>query len=305
VASRIGLLTTDDVALRGRDRDTGALAEALRRDGLDADAPIWHDEAVDWAAYDLLIIRTPWDYSERYGEFMAWLDRASARTRILNSPEVIRWNIDKRYLDDFAALGVPVIPTVFCDSADAAEAAIDAITSGRLVVKPSVSAGSRDTGLFASDDPGALALARHIIAAGKTAMIQPAAESVIEKGENALFFFNGRYSHAFHKGPILAAGGGYLGGEYRADISRTEPSRPEVELGDRVMTSIRAVATRRGFAEDGGLPLYARIDIASDKGESPRVLEVEVFEPAYAVDVVPEAVEVFVQAVRERLAGRP
>jgi hypothetical protein len=304
VALKIGLLTTDDVALRGRDRDTGRLVEALRRDGLDAEMAIWHDDAVDWADYDLLIIRTPWDYSVRYAEFMAWLDRAAALTRILNSPELIRWNIDKRYLDDFRALGVPVIPTVFCDAPEEVQAAIAGLTKGRVVVKPSVSAGSRDTGLFASGDPGALALAEHIIAAGKTAMVQPAAESVIDGGENALFFFNGRYSHAFHKGPILAAGGGYLGGEYRADISRTEPSPSEVGLGERVLASIGAIAARKGFAADGGRPLYARVDIASDRGESPQVLEVEVFEPAYATDVVPEAVDVFVRAVRERLAGQ-
>src|SRR5690349_7074836 len=101
---RIGLLTTDEVALHGRDHDTGRLLEALRRAGLAADAPVWHDEAVDWASYDLLVIRTPWDYSERPGEFMAWLDRASVLTRILNAPDLIRWNIDKRYLDDFQDL---------------------------------------------------------------------------------------------------------------------------------------------------------------------------------------------------------
>jgi hypothetical protein len=299
---RIGLLTTDEAALHGRDHDTGRLLEALRRAGLAADAPVWHDEAVDWTAYDLLVIRTPWDYSERFGEFMAWLDRASAVTRILNAPDLIRWNIDKRYLDDFQALGVPVIPSTFCDTATEAEAAIAAVGAGRLVVKPSVSAGSRDTGLFAPGDPGALALARRIIAGGKTAMVQPAAETVISHGENALFYFDGRYAHTFHKGPILAAGGGYVGGAYRSDISPGEPSPAERDLGDRVMTAIGQIAARRGFTEDSGRPLYARIDIASsENGEQPQVLEVEVFEPAYFTEVVPAAVDVFVAAVRSRL----
>jgi hypothetical protein len=299
---RIGLLTTDEAALHGRDHDTGRLLEALRRAGLAADAPVWHDKSVDWAAYDLLVIRTPWDYSERFGEFMAWLDRASALTRILNAPDLVRWNIDKRYLDDFQALGVPVIPSAFCDTATEAEAAIAAVGAGRLVVKPSVSAGSRDTGLFAPGDPRALALARRIIAGGKTAMVQPAAEAVISRGENALFYFDGRYAHTFHKGPILAAGGGYVGGAYRSDISPGEPSPAERDLGDSVMTAIGQIAAQRGFTEDAGRPLYARIDIASsENGEQPQVLEVEVFEPAYFTDVVPAAVDVFVAAVRSRL----
>ena len=290
----IGLLTTDEVALRGRDHDTPRLADALRRDGHQVDAPIWHDDAVDWAKYELLVIRTPWDYSERHAEFMAWLDRASARTRILNAPDLIRWNIDKRYLVDLQECGVPAIATMFCDDVAEAEKAIAQVVGSRLVVKPSVSAGSRDTGLFAPGDPGALALAEHIIANGKTAMVQPAAESVIEAGENALFFFNGRYSHAFHKGPILAPGGGYRGGVYRPEITRANPSLAEVALGEQVIAAIDRIAAE--------LPLYARIDIAATEGENPQLLEAELFEPALFIDVVPEAVPNFVAAVAARLS---
>jgi hypothetical protein len=301
VKSKIGLLTTDEAALGGRDQDTALLAEALRRDRWLVDAPIWHDQAVNWAAFDLVVIRTPWDYSWRQHEFMTWLDRASTLTRILNSPDLIRWNIDKRYLDDFAALGVPLIPTAFCDTVEEAAAAIDRLEGQRLVVKPSVSAGSRHTGLFPPGDPGALSLAGQIIAADKTAMVQPAAESIIAGGENGLFFFNGRYSHAFHKGPILAAGGGYLGGAYKTDIARTEPSRAEIGLGGQVLEALGRIAAERGFAEDAATPLYARIDIASDEGESPKVIEVEVFEPTLVTEVVPEAVVAFTTAVKERL----
>ena len=283
------MLTTDGLA--GRDLDTEPLTAALHQKGYEADAPVWHDESVDWAAYDLLIIRTPWDYPERYAEFMAWLDRAAGLTRILNAPELIRWNIDKRYLADFPALGVDVIPTTFCDTVAEAAAAIDALTTGRLVVKPSVSASSRDTGLFAPGDIKAIALAERIIAAGKTAMIQPAAESVIEGGENALFYFNGRFAYAVHKGPILATGGGYLNVGNKSEISRTEASRSEIDLGDRVLTGIAQL-----FAGEAGRPLYARVDIAVEG-----VLEVEVFEPAYSVGVAPEAVGAFVSAVGERL----
>lgn len=301
---KIGLLTTDETALHGRDRDTGPLAEGLGQAGLLVEAPVWHDPAVDWAGYDLLIMRTPWDYSQRYREFMAWLRQAATRTRILNAPELIRWNIDKRYLADFEDLGVPCVPTEFCDTADEAAAAIARRVDGRIVVKPSVSAGSRDTGLFDPGDPAALALARRILDAGKTVMVQPAAEHVITGGENALFFFNGEYAHAFHKGPILAPGGAYVGGQYRSDISRGEPSDAEIALGRRVLAAVEEIAAGRGWGKDAAVPLYARIDLASDRGTAPQVLEVEVFEPAYHVDIVPEAVDAFVTAVRERLAVR-
>jgi hypothetical protein len=301
VTTKIGLLTTDEAALAGRDRDTARLTEALRAGGWSADAPIWYDEGVDWAAFDLIVIRSPWDYSWRHHEFMAWLEGASKVTRILNAPDLIRWNIDKRYLDDFAALGVPQIPTTFCATAGEAAAAVERLAGQRLVVKPSVSAGSRDTGLFASGDPGARLLAEQIITTGRTAMVQPAAESILTGGENGLFFFNGRYSHAFHKGPILAPGGGYVGGAYRPEITRTDPAPAEVELGGRALAAMARIAADRGFAGDAALPLYARIDMASDADGSPQLIEVEVFEPNLVTDIVPEAVAAFTTAVRERL----
>ncbi|WP_305783431.1 ATP-grasp domain-containing protein [Symbioplanes lichenis] len=294
--NRIGLVTTDPAGLRGPEPDTGTLAEALRRDGHDAKVVIWHDAAVDWAGFDLVVIRTPWDYSVRYAEFMAWLDRVAAVTRVLNAPELIRWNIDKRYLDDFAAAGVPVVPTAFCATAASAEAALREHGTGRVVVKPSVSAGSRDTGLFTAGDPAAAELARRIVAAGKTAMVQPALDAVTEAGEHGLFFFNGDYAGAFHKGPILLPGGAYVGGTYTSTITRGAPDEDEIALGRRAVAAVADIAVARGFGPDAKLPLYARIDIAAGT-----VIEVEVSEPGYALDVLPGTVDIFVRAVRDRL----
>ncbi|WP_244876342.1 ATP-grasp domain-containing protein [Winogradskya consettensis] len=287
----LGLLTTDDVALHGRDVDTAALVDALRGDGLRVDAPVWHDESVDWGAYDLLVIRSPWDYSERFAEFMAWLDRAAGLTRILNAPELIRWNIDKKYLRDLEGHGLPCVPTVFCETVEEAEVAVSRSGQDRIVVKPSISAGSRDTGLFAPGDPEAIELAGRILAAGKTVMVQPANEHVIEHGENGLFFLNGTYAYAFHKGPILAPGGVYVGGEYGPAITATEATPAEIALGERALEAVR----KSGF----DLPLYARIDIAAGT----EVIEVEVFEPAYQSDTVPEAVGLVAQAIRDRIRG--
>jgi hypothetical protein len=296
----IGLLTTDTADLAEIDRDTPVLVRGLAEAGFRVEAPVWHDPAVDWAAFDLLIVRSPWDYPERYAEFTGWLDRAAGRTRILNAPDLIRWNIDKRYLDDFRDLDIPVVPYAFCDTPAAAEAAIGELAHGRVIVKPTVSAASRDTGLFQPDDPRALELAARIIAAGKTAMVQPAVEEVISHGENALFFFNGDYAYACHKGPILLPGGAYVGGEYTEDITRAEPSGAEIDLGRRAIAAIARIAARRGFGEDAGQPLYARVDIASRQGDGPQIIEVELFEPAYFVDIAPEATGHFVEAVRKR-----
>lgn len=298
--STIGLLTTDAAIVREHDKDSGALLRGLAEAGFRVSAPVWRDPAVDWSAFDLLVIRSPWDYPERYAEFTGWLHRAAGLTRILNAPDLIGWNIDKRYLDDFRALGIPCVPYAFCTTPAEAAAAIAGLAPGRVVVKPTVSAGSRDTGLFQPDDPRALDLARRIIAGGKTAMVQPAAEHVIAHGENALFYFNGDFAYACHKGPILSPGGAYLGGEYTEVITRAEVSRAEIELGGRAIAGIADIAARKGFSADAGRPLYARVDIASQQGSAPEIIEVELFEPAYYTRVAPEAVTHFVDAVSKR-----
>jgi hypothetical protein len=296
----IGLLTTDDAFLTAHDRDTAVLAAGLAEAGFRVSAPVWHDPAVDWAAFDLVVVRSPWDYPERYAEFTGWLARAAGHTRILNAPELIRWNIDKRYLDDFRALDVPCVPYTFCTTVAEAEAAIAEQAPGRVIVKPSVSAGSRDTGLFQPSDPRALELAKRIVDGGKTAMIQPAVEHVVTHGENALFYFNGDFAYACHKGPILSPGGAYLGGEYTEVITRADPSGAEIDLGGKAIAAIGHIAAGRGFSEDAGQPLYARVDIASPQGGTPQIIEVELFEPAYFVAVAPEATGHFVEAVKQR-----
>ncbi len=297
----IGLLTTDTDLVRAHDHDTGPLLRGLAEAGFRVGAPVWHDPSVDWAAFDLLVVRSPWDYPERYAEFTGWLHRAAGVTRILNAPDLIGWNIDKRYLDDFHARDIPCVPYTFCATPAEAATAIAGLAPGRVVVKPTVSAGARDTGLFLPDDPRALDLATHIIATGKTAMVQPAAEHVIAHGENALFYFNGDYAYACHKGPILAPGGSYVGGgEYTEEITRADPSGAEIDLGGRAIAAIGDIAAGKGFSGDAGLPLYARVDIASQQGSAPEIIEVELFEPSYFVDIAPEAVDLFAEAVKKR-----
>lgn len=300
----IGLLTTDTAIVRDHDPDTGVLMRGLAEAGFRVSAPVWHDPSVDWAAFDLLVVRSPWDYPERYAEFTDWLHRAAGRTRILNAPDLIGWNIDKRYLDDFQSRGIACVPYAFCATSDEAASAITRLAPGRVVVKPTVSAGSRDTGLFQPDDPRALDLAKRIIAAGKTVMIQPAAEHVIAHGENALFYFNGDYAYACHKGPILLPGGALIGGEYTEVITPGDPSPAEIDLGGRAIAAIGDIAARKGFGADAGLPLYARVDIAARQGGTPEIIEVELFEPSYYTDVAPEAVAGFVEAVTKRSRQR-
>ena len=61
---RLALVTTDDPVLLEHECDLEPLLEEFARRGVSAEAVVWHDRSVDWARYDLVVMRSPWDYSE-------------------------------------------------------------------------------------------------------------------------------------------------------------------------------------------------------------------------------------------------
>jgi hypothetical protein len=289
-----------------RDDDLPLLVDALTAAGFPARVVLWTDPSVDWEDFGLVIIRSPWDYPERADQFLAWLDRLASVVPVLNTPDLIRWNIDKTYLREIAEVSdVPLVPTTFCTDLGAVRNALLSLDARRVVMKPSVSAGSQNTGLFDIDDPAALELARHILDLGKTVMVQPAIDGVQERGEHALLYFNGRFSHAISKGPLLAVGGGLLGGSYVETIAPIVPGTAERTVGDALITAARTVLTGRGLSDADALPLYARIDVVDDPVRGPLVLEAELFEPSLFLDSDADAVGNFVHAVRERILLTP
>ncbi len=283
---RIALATCR--ALPAGDGDDAGLPAALGG----AEFVVWDDPAAGWDAYDLVVVRSTWDYHARREAFVAWA--AGLGPRIVNPPDVLAWNTDKRYLRELAGAGLPVVATDLAEPGGAF-----APPPGHYVVKPTVSAGSRDTARFgAGDDERAAALVAAIHASGRTAMVQPYVASVDERGETALLFFGGEYSHAIHKGPLLRPG---------ADPT-TDPLFAAEEILPRTPTDAeRAVAQRfvawaaRRF---GAPPAYARVDLVQDAAGAPLLLELELTEPSLFFAQAPGAVARFAAAVRSRLPGR-
>lgn len=164
-----------------------------------ADFCVWDEAAVDWTAYDRVVIRSTWDYSHRADEFLDWC-RTVGPERLRNVPELIAFNVDKRYL---GVLNVPTVPTTFLEPGVQLPA-----YDHEVVIKPNISAGARDTGRFQADaaDEAAVLVAT-IHATGRAALIQPYLERVDEQGETAVVFFGGTRSHVLRKRPVLRTAG--------------------------------------------------------------------------------------------------
>jgi hypothetical protein len=235
-------------------------------------------------------VRSTWDYTDRRDEFVAWADRLGER--LVNPPAVLRWNTDKRYLADLDAARLPVTPTTFLEPG-----APIVLPDGRCVVKPAVSAGSRDTASHDAGTAGRAAAAAHVRrlhAAGRVALVQPYLDEVDEHGETALLYCDGAYSHAIRKGAMLQAGPAAVEGLFAPeDIRAREPRPVERSVADAVMAF---VAARFGAA-----PLYGRVDLI---GADPVVIEVELTEPSLFFAHDEEAPARFAAAIRRRARAR-
>jgi glutathione synthase/RimK-type ligase-like ATP-grasp enzyme len=277
------------------DADDAGLPEAI---GGDVAFAIWDDPAVDWSSFDAVVVRSTWDYQERRDEFLAWA--RGIGDRLVNPPAILEWNTDKRYLRELADAGLPVVPTALVAPGEAFRA-----PAGEYVVKPTVSAGSRDTARFggpghdaAADAERAAELVAAIHESGRTAMVQPYVASVDARGETALLFFDGVFSHAIHKGPLLERGAAPTSEVFAAEtIEPREASDAERAVAERVLAH---VAERFG----GGAPAYARVDVVEDDGGAPLVLELELTEPSLFFAGEPGRLSEFAAAIRRRLPER-
>lgn len=298
---RIAFVTTEWERVRDEDLDRPRHERACAAAGVRLEHVPWWQPDADWSAYDLVVLRSPWDYSERLEEFSAWLDRVGGAIPLHNPAAVVRWNLDKRYLADLGAAGVPVVPTDYFDSPDPLGDALRHYGSAEVVIKPHVSAGSRHTGRFAADDPRARELAAVILAEDKLVMLQPCVPSVARSGEVSLVVFDGVVSHAFRKGPLLAAGGGLIGGSYKEQIEPVHPTVAQRAIADAAGGAVEMICGDRFDIREP--LLYARYDIVELADGSSALLEAELFEPSFFLDVAPEAAPRFCAAMQRRVQG--
>ena len=263
LTARVALATCAE--LPDLDEDGPALLDALEQREIEGVPAVWTDDGIDWRAFDLVVVRSTWDYPEDYARFLDWLD---GLPRVRNPVSVLRWSTDKHYLLELAAAGAPVVPSRFLAPGEPFDA-----RSGRVVVKPTISAGGRRSAAYEAEE--ADAAAQHVArlhAEGRSVIVQPYLGAVDQQGETGVVYLGGRYSHGFRKGPLLRPGlepGTALFLE--EDVKPREPSAAELAAAGLALAALP-------FAHEQ--LLYARVDLAPGDAGEPLVLEVELAEPS-------------------------
>ncbi len=276
-------------------------AEVLAEAQVEVDFVAWDDPDARWDGYERVVVRSAWDYGSRLNEFLAWADRVGER-RLRNTPEVLRWNSDKRYLAELDGGGMPVPPTLLV----APGGRVPEIT-GEVVIKPVTGAGARDTGRFTPEAaPAALELLDRLGERDEIAMVQPYFDEIEVNGETAAVLFGGRFAYALNKraflGPDQVAPAdetGVAAAMRDEDLVRVGEALPqEVELAEKTIAWIAA--------KFGRIPLFARVDMVRTGSGQPVLMEVELIEPCLYLglssDLATPGAEVFAAAVIAELS---
>ena len=268
---------------------------ALEERGVEARTAVWSDPGVDWAAFDLVVANGTWDNIHRVAEFLAWVDAlAAAGVHLVNAPAILRWNLDKRYLRDLEAAGVPTVPTSWVGPDGAADGfgpSAAVLPPVEIVVKPSVSGGGYRTARYeAHEHDAARAHIGDLVAAGQTAMVQPYQPAVDTEGEVGLVFLGGAFSHAIHKDPMIRRGVGASD-----SLIANQVVTGATPTGGQLAVARRAVAAAERLL---GPTTYARVDVVRGTDGEPAVLELELLDPVLFFVTRPERAARFAAVLR-------
>jgi hypothetical protein len=285
----IALVTS--TAARDVDEDLPPLESALRKAGADVAIAEW-DRPHEWSRFDLALLRSTWDYPQRLAEFLDWAEAVGQATNLLNPLPVVKWNSDKHYLRDLAEKSVPTVLTRFVEPGESPDRQIADLLSqpdvGEFVVKPAVGAGSRDAQRFGREEKEAAARhAQRMLNEKRSVLLQPYLDKVDRLGETALLYFEGEFSHAIRKGPLLKRKEGPTTELFAKEtITARVPDAAELRVGARALQ-----------AAPSGTPLYARVDLIRDQRDEPVVLELELIEPSLFFPFAAGSAEKFAAAV--------
>ena len=272
--------------------DDQLLPPALDAIGIRGEPVVWSSDTVRWPAFDAVVIRSCWDYHLRFTEFLSWVDHLDrSGIVVLNSPSLVRWNADKRYLLDLARRGVATIPTMVLPRGRAAAVESLATAEGwtHFVLKPTISASGYEThALRPPLDADARDAIARVLGAGD-ALIQPFADEVASIGEYSFSFIDGRFSHATLK--RATAGEFRVQTEHGGSVAPVDAAPELIEQAAHVLRALPEV------------PLYARVD-GVERGGAFLLMELELIEPNLFLGRGPGAAERLAAAIARRLEQR-
>jgi glutathione synthase/RimK-type ligase-like ATP-grasp enzyme len=275
----------DDWYLSNILADDGLLKQSLSRRGLSSKRVDWADPEVDWSRFRCAVFRTTWDYFDRFPEFLAWLQCVERQTQLCNSSPTVRWNLDKHYLMDLSARGVPIVPSIFVERGSTRTVAEILEENGwnEAVVKPCVSGAARHTYRVDRRTAEYQQPLINSLLEQESMIVQPFQNDITRTGEDTLMVFGGRFSHAVRK--VAKAGDFRVQDDHGGTVQAYQPTDEQIALAESAVAACDP------------LPVYGRVDMIRDNEGSPAIMELELIEPELWLRYHPPAAELFAEGL--------
>lgn len=268
------------------------IVRELTRRGHSIEAVVW-DADTDWSPYSAVVLRSCWDYDAKTEAFRGWLDHLeSLDLLVLNTVEVVRDNLDKRYLEKLNASGVHCLPSVYLEAGSSVHLDALMVSTGwdDVVVKPAISLSAHHTRRVL----GAPSLATQVwfdrLLGTRPLIVQRFDHRILTVGETSFVFIDDEFTHAVQKSP--APGDFLVQSEFGGVKVPVVPSESAV---DRARWTLREAA-------HGRPTVYGRVDaILAD--DDLTVMEVELVDPSLYLSFYPHAASLFADAVTKAVSA--
>ncbi|HKD79977.1 MAG TPA: hypothetical protein VKH81_09800 [Candidatus Angelobacter sp.] len=257
--------------------------------GVDARMVDWRDATVNFSQFDLIVLRSCWDYHLHFQEFTEWLLRTSRVTGILNQVNTVLWNSNKFYLRELEVRGIRIAPTCFVAGGEriSEEYRAQMVSWEQMVVKPAVSASAYKTQMFERRNlPSAEKMAA--LMGGADFLVQQFVPEIQTSGEISFIYIDGDYSHAVLKRP--ADGDFRVQQEHGGSAELFDPPASLLQQAQAIADAVSPV----------GDSLYCRLDAVEKDGRLV-LMELELIEPELFLGLAEGAAERFATAIVRRL----
>jgi len=263
--------------------------QALIKLGLKAHRLSWDDPDFNWADTKSILFRTTWDYFDRFDEFSTWLEHVSKVTKLINSKDIIYWNIDKHYLKDLHNNGIRIAETHFIEpkTKTTLKTLHKQLGWTDTVLKPCISGAARHTYKLNTENLDQHETIFQELIAKESMMLSPFQHHIVDKGEVSMMVFNGEFTHAILK--VAKEGDFRVQDDYGGTVHEYQASKEEIAFAEQVVKACKEQ------------PLYARVDIFTNNNDELAVLELELIEPELWFRYYPEAANVLAKAIKKQL----
>jgi len=261
------------------------LKDALEKKGLSVHRINWDDPEYDWSQTKVAVIRTVWDYFERFREFNTWMVTTALVTKLVNPLQLQQWNSHKFYLNDLTLKGVTIVPTAFIKKGS--KTTLGEISAKRnwkkMVMKPAISAAAFHTYKISAKNITEKEKIFQELLQTRDMLVQEFQETIVTKGEASLMVFNGKYTHAILK--KAKQGDFRVQDDFGGTVHPYTPSQEEIEFAE--FANAQCPAT----------PVYGRVDIIWDENGLCYLSEMEFIDPEIWVRNAPESATVLAEGI--------